>query len=152
QWDKVYVTDLEEFGAKMGPWPFGKHGKSGDSNPVNADIVVNGVKSPRGLGMHPPNNGFSTVRYALGKQARTFRAEVAVNDAANLIGPTMPITFLVIGDGKLLWQSRVIQAQNDIDAARVDVSGVEGLELPGGAQGSSHNSHAVWLEPHLLKN
>jgi predicted Zn finger-like uncharacterized protein len=146
----VYLTDLQEFDVKNGPWQFGKHGSLGDPN--NGVISVHGKESPHGLGMHPPNGpDFGRVRYALGGKAEVFKASVAYNDyRADL--PAGPTHFSVLGDGKELWKSGAIQNRNAVEDAVVDVSGAKVLELRVQADGSNWNCHAVWLEPRLYKS
>ena len=143
----VYLADLQEYDVQAGPWPFGKNGQVGDGRPIE----VKGVRSPKGLSMHPPwAPGFASVRYRLGKQATLFRATVAINDTTNWCWS--PATFSLIGDGKPLWQSVGI-AHNHArsQACNVDVSGVDILELRVQVANGSDGVHAVWVEPRLLQ-
>jgi len=150
-WDRAYLTDLAEFDVKMGPWPFGKNGNSGDAKPEHAPIRINGVRYPKGLGMHPPQAGAATVSYALGGRARTLVGAVGFNDPADHAGGPQPVNFQVVGDGRVLWESQPIRALKETTPFRVDVSGVATLQLRAHAAGSAFNCHAVWLDPHLLK-
>jgi hypothetical protein len=139
------LADLPEFGVKAGPWPFAKNGTVGDGRPIR----VNGVASPKGLGMHPPEAGYSAVKYRLGGQAAVFKAAVALNDTANDMRGTA--VFEVLGDGRRLWQSVAVDRPGRPQECSIDVTGVDVLELRVHAPGSYWGLHAVWVEPRLLQ-
>jgi hypothetical protein len=148
KWTEVFLSDLQEFDVLMGPWKFGKNGVIGDSK--DTPIAVGKKKSSKGLGMHPTVIHPVRVRYALGKQAAKFEAAAALNEY-----PTPcpgEVTFEILGDNKVLWTSKPIQARGDIGECKIDVSTVSILELRVTVKGSDWNAHAVWLEPRLLKN
>ena len=143
----TYLSDMDEFDVKAGPWTLGKNGDIGNGQ----QIVVNGNRSSKGLGMHPPDNGYSRVKYRLGKKAAVFKAGAALNDTANIVFHLA--TFEVWGDGKRLWKSDpVSKAKQPVQETSVDVSGVDVLELRVVAHGSHLGLHAVWIEPRVLKN
>src|SRR5262249_35127074 len=80
---REYLSDLTEFDSRIGPWPISKNGVIG---PANTPIVVGGVPSPKGLGMHPPDKpGLADAKYRLGKKAAVFKAAVALNDNAQRV-------------------------------------------------------------------
>jgi hypothetical protein len=144
----VYLSDLSEFDVQRGPWPLGK-GNMGD--PEMHAVVVGGHRSPHGLGLHPPDTpAVARVRYALGKRARVFKTAVALNDTAPATGGG--VRFVVIGDGKELWQSGVVRQPGRTESCAVDVSTVEVLELRVRAEGSHFGGHAVWVEPRLFRD
>jgi predicted Zn finger-like uncharacterized protein len=148
KWTEMFLSDLKEFDVQMGPWKFGKNGVIGDSK--DTAIVVSGKKYPKGLGMHPALGRVVRVRYALGQQAAKFVAAVALNDySAACPGK---VTFEVLGDNRVLWTCKPIQARGDIQECKVDVSKVSVLELRVTVADVDWNAHAVWLEPRLLKN
>jgi NPCBM/NEW2 domain len=143
----AYLSDLQEFDVKKGPWPFTKNGNRGDGGP----IVVNNVRSPKGLGMHPPDApGCAEVRYRVPKQARVFKAGVAFNDSAAVV--FSKAIFEVWGDDKILWQSDPVDVHhpNVPQECTIDVAGVEVLILRVRAEASHLGLHAVWVEPRLL--
>jgi hypothetical protein len=144
---RVYLADLLEFDVKNGPWQFTKIGNVGDNlHPIQ----VNGVVSPKGLGMHPPNApDWAAARYRLNKEAAVFRAAVALNDTANDMRSTA--VFEVYGDGELLWRSKPVARPHRPQQCKVDVLGVDVLELRVRARGSYWGLHAVWVEPRLLQ-
>jgi hypothetical protein len=106
---KLYLSDLQEMDLAMGPWGFGKNGSLKEEKALGGapPIAVNGKKSPKGLGMHPPvQGGFSSVKYRLDKKARAFNASVALDDSNE--GKKTAVEFEVLGDGKSLWKSKLI--------------------------------------------
>jgi hypothetical protein len=143
---RVYLAELQEFDVRNGPWPFAKNGSIG-TNPIR----VAGVRSPRGLGMHPPwAPEYAAAKYRLGKQAAVFRAIVAINDSSTWCWS--PATFTVLGDGKALWQSKAISHDHEhTQQCSVSVSGVDVLELRVQVVNGSEGVHAVWIEPRLLQ-
>lgn len=146
-WDKVYLADLAEFDVKMGPWPFAKNGTTGHPDkPV--PIEVAGVRYPKGLSVHPPQGGASSVKYALGGRAGTLVGACGFNEYEQ---PPAPVNFQILGDGRVLWETKPMKKWREAVPFRVDVRGVATLELRAHAAGFPIHSHAVWLDPHLLK-
>jgi len=112
-------------------------------------IFVDGVNHPLGLGMHPQSNSNSQVKFPLrGLKARMFTASVAVNDTA-AVGSQSPLTFVVLGDGKALWESKPERMPHVIQKLSVNVSGIEVLELRVNCPGLNGGAHAVWLDPFI---
>jgi hypothetical protein len=144
---RLYLSDVDPFEVHPGPWPVSPGGVIG---PDNNPITVAGVRSPKGLGMHPPDGpGAASARYRLGKKAAVFKAAVALNDTAQIV--VSRAVFEVYGDGKLLWQSAAVGKGTPPQECRVDVSGVDVLELRVTSEGSHIGLHAVWVEPRLLQ-
>jgi hypothetical protein len=152
-----YLSDLEEFDVKVAEGRFGKNGELGYGAGDSFQIRVNEKESPNGLSMHPESNTHAVAKYRWGKRAGTFRSFVALNDSAGAPGrrpgegkiPTA-VTFLVLGDGKVLWRSEPVDAARIVQECKVDITGVEVLELRVDCPGSNVNSQAVWLEPRVL--
>jgi hypothetical protein len=161
-----YLSDMDEFDVKVTEGPpgvlrFAKKGNlgygEGDPRYGFGHIRANGKESPNGLSMCPDSDTYARVKYRLGKTAKTFLTSVALNDSAGGAGrppgegriPT-PLTFQVLGDGKVLWKSKPVDIARNVQECRVDVSGVEVLELRIVCPGSGVNAQAVWLEPRLL--
>ena len=124
-----------------------QNGNLGDGK---SKIKVNGALSPKGLGMHPPDNGFSAVSYRLDKKAAVFKAAVAIDDSSGLT--RNPAVFEVLGDGKSLWESQPINKGTPPEQCNIDVRGVAELELRVHAKPSHLGLHAVWIEPRLLES
>jgi serine/threonine protein kinase len=114
-------------------------------------VRVKGNISQHGIFMHaaPPHEGPARVSYRIGKQFSTLHVEVSQND-----GPPRamaPCTFLVYGDGKLLWNSRPVVSQEDTQTEAIGVRGVETITLEVRCPGEPRGAHMVWIEPYLEK-
>jgi hypothetical protein len=161
-----HLSDMEELDVQVAEGPRGvpRFAKKGDLGFGQSDprysygrITVNGKESPNGLSMNPNASGYASVKYKLGKTARTFLASVALDDSAGGAGlppgvgeiPT-PLTFKVLGDGKLLWQSEPIDIARKVQECKVEVTEVDVLELRADCPGLGDNAYAVWLEPRVL--
>ncbi len=145
---KVFLSDLQPSESEF--WPFLPPTPPGRS-PFQAigGFRIQGKDSPHGIFMHPPPGweGAASITYRLPGGAQTFRAAVSLID-----GPAQsesPLTFAVHGDGRLLWQSRPVQAQADGQTCTVPVRGVDRLRLEVRCSGDSRGAHAAWFEPIL---
>ena len=101
-----------------------------------------------GIGLHPPRAGSSFARYRLDGKYRRFDGSVAINDTAGGAAQSA-LLFQVIGDERVLWQSKPIRFWKIFERFDIDVRGVDELELRVICPGHMHNAHAVWLEPAL---
>jgi hypothetical protein len=161
-----YLSDMQEFDVKVSEGPpgrprFAKKGNlglgEGDPRYPYGRIRVNGKESLYSLCMCPNSNTHATVKYRLGNKAHIFVTSLALDDSAGAAGrppgegkiPT-PLTFQVLGDGKLLWNSKPVDVARIVQDCEVDVSGVNILELRVDCPGSHVNAYAVWLEPRVL--
>jgi serine/threonine-protein kinase len=148
---KVFLSNLKEFSVK-GDWgnpgAFAKNGHVGD--PQNSFVRVNGKTYPKALGMPAPHVQFLRVCFALGKQGKTLHGSVALDDGKNPPWSIKNTTFVVIGDGMVLWRSQPIGEQGIIEPFTVDVRGVAVLELRVYTDYAGANaSRAVWLDPYV---
>ena len=149
---EVFLSDLpeEKVQLRLGA-ALGKKGDVGHG----PRISVGGKVSPKGICTPPPGSGSALVSYRLNKQYRQFKATVATDDSF-AESPT-PLTFAVIGDGKVLWQSKPVKKRGDEQECDVRVAGVDRLELtvscPGTDRLNGHTpaAYPVWIEPRLLK-
>ena len=141
----TYLIDLDETDVHMGPWIFGK----GSTAIPPQTISFKGIKSPNGLGMHPPVNGTASVKYKLDKAFRVFETASALNDTTP--GSQTPLSFEVVGDGRVLWTSGQINMPRTKQDCKANVSGVSTLELRVTCPGGFAGAHAVWLEPRVVK-
>jgi hypothetical protein len=101
--------------------------------------------------MHlPPQEPQTTsVSFRIGKRFSTFQTQVSLND-----GPRdcAPLTFIVSGDGKVLWRSHPVTSQADTQTCTgLSVKGVETLTLEVSGPGDPRGTHAVWIEPSLAE-
>jgi len=65
------------------------------------------------------------------------------------VAPRSPLTFKVVGDGKVLWASKPVARVRQVERCQVRVTGIQVLRLEVECPGSNHRAHAVWLEPRL---
>jgi hypothetical protein len=153
----VYLSSLPEQGPVVGWGEFGKNGQLGfDHKQTTKEknrILFNGKESQRGLSLHAKTNGVAQVRYRLDGEYKLLRGTAAMADLpADAWGPTKtPVTFHVIGDGKLLWTSKPLQHKGDQEEFRLGVSGVKDLLLCVRCQGQAEYTWSVWLDPYLLR-
>jgi alpha-galactosidase len=99
---------------------------------------------PTGIGVASP----STVRYYLGKACSRLTATVGIDDAVRNVGPEGGTsTFQVVGDGKVLFDSGVIDRDHP-KPVDVDLTGVRVLDLlVGDAGDGGYNDRADWAAP-----
>lgn len=143
---EAYLADLQEIDPQVGKGQFGKK----ETGFGKKEIRVGDQAFENGLGMHPPKHGAATVRYSLGKAWRTLRGAAGMNDTSKK-GSKSPLTFMILGDGKVLWKSPKIQEHGDKFTFRVNVQDVETIELTVDCPGENGGAHAVWLDPKLEK-
>jgi serine/threonine protein kinase len=111
-------------------------------------IRVKGKAFVHSIFMHPPPfppGASASITYRLGKQYRTFRTTVTMND-----GPprsSAACTFAVYGDGRLLWQSAPVWSQADAQQCTVSVRNVDVLKIAVTSAGPPFGAHMVWIEP-----
>ncbi|HEV2949433.1 MAG TPA: NPCBM/NEW2 domain-containing protein, partial [Gemmataceae bacterium] len=142
-----FLTDLGEIEVKAGPWPLGKNGDTGNNEP----IMVNGIPSKKGLGLHPPVQGQASACYRLDKKAAVCKGAVALDDRSKTTNFWEAI-FEVHGDGKLLWKSNAVKTSRiKPQEFSVNVSDVDVLELRVVAPGHNIELHAVWVDPRVLQ-
>ncbi len=109
---------------------------------------INGRPYNYGIWMHPTSKNSSRVAYDTNGQYGTLTGSVGINDSARVRSVT-PLIFRVEGDGETLWESEPIQELHVTTPLRVEISGVQRLELVVHCPGSNHLAHAVWLDPRL---
>ncbi|MEI8411535.1 MULTISPECIES: NPCBM/NEW2 domain-containing protein [unclassified Kribbella] len=107
-------------------------------------ISLVGTTYPTGIGVASP----STVRYYLGKACTRLTGTVGIDDAVRNVGPEGgTATFQVIGDGKVLYDSGVVDRDHP-KAVDVDLTGVRVLDLfVGDAGDGGYNDRADWAAP-----
>jgi alpha-galactosidase len=107
-------------------------------------ISLVGQTYPTGIGVASP----STIRYYLGKSCSRLTATVGIDDAVRNVGPEGGTsTFQVVGDGKVLYDSGVVDRDHP-KAVDVDLTGVRVLDLlVGDAGDGGYNDRADWAAP-----
>ncbi len=90
----------------------------------------------------------STYVFNTDAKWKTFTATIGLRDYAHIQGSAQ---FTVMGDGKILYQSRALRV-NMSEIIQVNISGVKELKLLAeGTEGHNHNSWAIWVDPILEK-
>jgi alpha-galactosidase len=104
-------------------------------------ISLLGQVYPTGLGVASP----SLVRYYLGQQCTRLTGLVGLDDAVRNVGPEgATATFQVVGDGRVLFDSGVIDRDHP-QPFDVDLTGVRVLDLlVGDAGDGGYNDRADW--------
>jgi hypothetical protein len=103
-------------------------------------LSIGGRKFAHGVGTH----AVGEFALDLHGTARRFSAWVGVDDAAQ---PPGSVTFQVLGDGKVLWESGVMRAGAPAQEVGVDLQGVQRLALRVGDAGDGNGmDHADWAE------
>ncbi|OAI52786.1 hypothetical protein AYO44_16435 [Planctomycetaceae bacterium SCGC AG-212-F19] len=151
----TYLSDLAE--ANFLGAAFGKNGHLGHTGNGNLGgkaetnrIIVKGALARKGLSMLAPSGGAAQVQFRLGKQYQQFKSGVALHDGGWFSGSH--VTFVVLGDGRVLWQSKGIRTHGDYpQECTVAVTGVDLLELQVTCTSSNNGVWPVWLDPHVAK-
>jgi hypothetical protein len=148
--DVIYLADLDETTFKV--WDYLDDKQSGWSNDgriEDARIFLDNRPAVKGLLTCPPANDFASVKYDIVKHHRqVFRARVGIADWKRK-NPETPLTFIVLGDGKKLFESEPVKEWKDVQDCEVKIRGVKELELRVDCPGPSENAYAVWFEPRL---
>ena len=121
---------------------------------VPRPLALNGKTTTKGLMIHPPGSGEGKIKYDLNQAYTSLRTGVGIIDS--IAGSPTPLTFRIVGDGRVLWESKPVQKSGQQQQAAVSVAGVKTLELVIACPGPDHReenltAHALWFEPHLLR-
>ncbi|MCE9608410.1 MAG: NPCBM/NEW2 domain-containing protein, partial [Planctomycetia bacterium] len=136
----VYLDDLPETELKV--FNFGKHGLDTSGKPVE----WRGRQPQHCLYMHPLTDAEpSTVTYSLNGRFEALNATVGL---LNTKAETT-LTFRVLGDGRELWKSPLIQNVTDEAVCSVSVASVRELRLEVICKGGTYNVNGGWIEPRL---
>jgi alpha-galactosidase len=92
------------------------------SNYWHNTIKINGVAYSRGFGAQSP----CVLSFILTGNASRFTAEVGVDDSANT---AIPLTFYVLADQKILFQSKAMRVGDPAVKIDVDLTGIKQLGL-----------------------
>ncbi len=150
----VYLDDLKEINFSVGWGTLGKHGQTGfqaDAAGATPQLLTfRGEKPAHALSTHPPaNGGNSFVEYNLGGDFHLLLGMAGLADKDPGQNRFSDLTFRVIGDNKLLWQSWPLRL--DGQHFRVNVAGVRRLRLQVECPGRNANAWAAWFMPRLVE-
>jgi alpha-galactosidase len=132
----VWLDDLDISKATQG-WGDPHKNQSVDGNALS----LQGKTFDHGLGTHAD----SILYVRLGGAAKSFSATVGLDDEVR--AHPASVEFFVIGDGKELWRSGMVQAGEPAKSFTVDLTGVKMLLLKVGETGQGISfAHADWAE------
>ncbi len=105
-------------------------------------LTIGGQAYEHGFGTHAE----SILNVNLDGRAESFSAKVGVDDEVDK-NPASSVEFSLIGDGKVLWSSGVMRANDAAKACEVKLSGVQKLMLKVGDAGDGNDwDHADWAD------
>ena len=105
-------------------------------------LMIGGKNFKRGFGTHAE----SILHINLGGDAQKFTASVGVDDEVNS-NSAASVEFMLIGDGKELWQSGVMRASEAAKECSVELAGVKALTLKVSDAGDGMDwDHADWAD------
>ncbi|DAZ99878.1 TPA: hypothetical protein N0F65_008621 [Lagenidium giganteum] len=116
--DPVYLSSLKEYHFSVGYGLFSKgntlgyaqdDGFRGSASLANSAIHIGGEPKQRCLSTHPPSRGDAVVLYDLAEAYDRVTGAVAINGdvrTETLQQRGVIVSFSIIGDGKVLWQSK----------------------------------------------
>ncbi|MEQ0561775.1 NPCBM/NEW2 domain-containing protein [Amycolatopsis sp. NEAU-NG30] len=130
------------------PWLYSENGLG----PVERGTVANGRAMSVGGVAFPPNSGIgvhapSVIRLYLGGACKSFTTQFGVDDAA---GPQATTAFRVLGDGRELFATGVVQRGAKPQKVTIPVTGVQQLAIAvdDGGDGSA-GEYADWIAPYV---
>ena len=110
-------------------------------------LTLNGTVYAKGIGAHAVSN----ITFNLGGNYTSFLSDVGVDDEENAKG-VGSVEFQVIGDGKVLYDSGVLQNGQAPATINISVAGVQTLTLvaTNGVPNNIDFDHADWAGTRLL--
>ncbi len=153
-----WLSELTEFDVRVADGRFAKNGNLGYTAGNSSRIKFQGKESAHGISTCPVPGDCAIAKFNLPEGSQTFITAAALNDSAGASGArpgfgriNSAITFQVLGDDKVLWESKPVDIARNAQECKVDVTGVKVLELRVNCPGTFVNAHAVWLEPRISK-
>jgi alpha-galactosidase len=136
--DTVWLSSLDLSQMTAG-WSVAKTNAGINGTPIR----IGGKEFARGVGTHAE----SRLRIVVAGKAKRFIAQVGVDDSA---GEKGSVQFVVLGDGKTLWRSRILKGGAPAVAVDVKLTGVRILTLGvrDGRDGTD-SDHADWAEARI---
>lgn len=123
----------------------------GVDHKFDRQFAVHKVVFENGVYFCPPSaNSTGTATFELGAGYSRLKGGTAISD--HRFGQAhSPVTFRVLGDGKVLWNSKPLQMCGAWEAFDVDVTGVKQLTLEVSCPSSHTGAHGSWMDPVLVK-
>ena len=141
-----FVSDLAPGTATNGAGPVETDRSNGGATAGDGGpLTLQGVTSAKGVGMQAPGS----VNFALGKQYKTFLANVGIDDDCGAGGSAV---FDVYVNGTKVATSGVLRGSDATKALTVDVTGKDDLQLVVSDAGDGTAcDHADWADARLAR-
>ncbi len=125
-------------------------GWTGSQSWYSWPVIVDGKRFPDSFGM----SGGAVRKYKIGGVFRSLSASVSVDDNIRGARPGQTVVFIVSGDGRELWRSTPMGADDTQVAFEVSLEGVKELELAvetGDGESRFGGLPADWIKPVLKR-
>lgn len=145
----AYLDDMIESASQVGLGKLGKRGA--DDN--DGKVKFEGKLRDHAIYMHAKKKDVSFAKFQLDNNYETFTATAGIMEPyeGELLKIESPLTFSVIGDGKVLWKSSPLQRQGDGQPVKVNVRNVAELSLQVDCPGGMGGGAAIWVDPLLTR-
>ncbi len=159
----TYLDDLEEVKFEVHYGSLGKHGSTAFAKTDVQKCRLDGMELEHSLSMHPAETKAAYVIYNLRGGFNVFRGKVAINSPSAEDGlpfakqygfngsTNTPLKFRIIGDGKLLWESRPLDKHGESHEFEMSVVGIKELRLEALCTGKATFAWAFWANPRVSK-
>lgn len=140
----VFLSSLPARNVSVG---YGELGLNGELGYEGRRVSIGGRKSRSSISMHPPSKGVASVVFSVPSGYTHLKSSVAINDE---FVSTSPLTFKVMGDGRLLWVSQPFKEGTSKELCEVAVGEVKEVTLVVECPGRNGWAGAVWVEPSFV--
>jgi hypothetical protein len=145
---RLYLVTLKHFDVKVWNNSFANNG----TFEGKVKIKLKGEDVPHSIFLHPPDIGFSQVKYPLGGKWTALRATIGVPKIKdNHLDPLSPLTFEVLGDDKSLWKSDAVTKMDTFQTCTIAIEKVKTLTLRVHCPDKNGWACACWFEPILVE-
>jgi hypothetical protein len=144
----AFLSDLPEKGVVVGWGSFGKDGWLGYAE-LDGRVRVGKKFYGKSLSLHGVTNGNAKVSYDVPKGCSRFEAIAAISDSEDGRQVT-PLTFRVLGDKGILWESRPLRGGGRTEQCSIALQGTKTITLVVFCPGHNGWSQAVWCDPCFL--
>lgn len=144
--ETVYLSDIDPASHTNGLGPYERdQSNGGPKRRDGSTLSVNDQTFAKGVGAHAP----STIVYELDGRWDRLEGHVGVDDEVEDDGSIM---FRVYGDGKLLFESPRMSAENVKQLMSLDIEGITELKLKVlDLKDGSKGDHGDWLDVKLIR-
>ncbi|HBB91808.1 MAG TPA: alpha-galactosidase [Bacteroidales bacterium] len=134
--ESLRLSSLDLSGTRQG---WGK--AQADRSVTGKNLIIAGQKFEFGVGTHAN----SIIRLSLNRKPVRFTAKVGMDDAT--MGAPGSVSFVVLGDGKVLWESPVMKPGTPALSVDIEIKKIKTLllEVRDGGDGIAYD-HGNWAE------